>query len=228
MNKKLPIIFDYLKELFPDPETELHYSAPFQFVMAVMLSAQATDIQVNKVTDRLFKKIKNPEDLLAMGFANFERSISSINYYKTKAKHIFQTALLLIENWELKIKNYKHWIPYTLEELMKLPWVGVKTGKLIAHVLYDKPFIAVDTHIHRVSNRLWIVETTSPEKTSELLEKIIPDSYKDHAHHSLVLFGRYYCTAKNPKCEACKLKKICEYYKDNVIASKAKQSSKKG
>ena len=98
MNKKLPIIFTYLKELFPNPETELYYSTPFQFVVAVMLSAQATDIQVNKVTDKLFKKIKNPEDLLAMGFANFERAISSINYYKTKAKHIFATAKILMNN----------------------------------------------------------------------------------------------------------------------------------
>ena len=217
MNKKLPIIFSYLKELFPSPETELHYSTPFQFVVAVMLSAQSTDIQVNKVTERLFKKIKNPEDLLTMGFANFEPAISSINYYKTKAKHIFATAKIIAKNCQKLSKIDKNcWIPDMLEELMKLPWVGVKTGKLIAHVLYDKPFIAVDTHIHRVSNRLWIVETTSPEKTSELLEKIIPDSYKDHAHHSLVLFGRYYCTAKNPKCEACKLKKICEYYKDRL------------
>ena len=189
MKKNLPIIFDYLKELFPTPETELHYSTPFQFVVAVMLSAQATDVQVNKVTDKLFnhigisnipidkndvkvsketsgvvlKKIKNPEDLLTMGFANFERSISSINYYKTKAKHIFQTAKILIERSKiprpkghlpLSVKGVRHGIPDTLEELMKLPGVGVKTGKLIAHVLYDKPYIAVDTHIHRVSNRL--------------------------------------------------------------------------
>lgn len=98
MNKKLSIIFAYLKELFPDPKTELHYSTPFQFVVAVMLSAQATDLQVNKVTDKLFKKIKQPEDLLMMGFTNFERTISSINYYKTKAKHIYETAKLLIKN----------------------------------------------------------------------------------------------------------------------------------
>jgi endonuclease-3 len=98
MNKKLPIIFSYLKELFPSPETELHYSTPFQFVVAVMLSAQSTDIQVNKVTERLFKKIKNPEDLLTMGFANFEPAISSINYYKTKAKHIFATAKIIAKN----------------------------------------------------------------------------------------------------------------------------------
>jgi endonuclease III len=227
MNKNLPIIFTYLKELFPNPETELHYSTPFQLVVAVMLSAQATDLQVNKVTEKFFKKIQKPEDLLALGFPSFKTAIRSINYYNTKAKHIYETASLLMKNEKLRIKNYKHWIPNTLEELMKLPWVGVKTGKLIAHVLYDKPFIAVDTHIHRVSNRLWLVKspilkdtsplhTISPEKTSELLEKIIPDSYKDHAHHSLVLFGRYYCKAVKPKCESCKLQKICDYYKNQV------------
>lgn len=124
-------------------------------------------------------------------------------------------------------KKYKDGIPDTLEELMKLPGIGVKTAKLIAHVLYDKPFIAVDTHIHRVSNRLGLVKTTAPEKTSELLEKIIPDRYKDHAHHSLVLFGRYYCKAMKPKCDECKLQRLCDYYTTSVIASKAKQSNKK-
>lgn len=207
MNKQLLIIFDYLKELFPSPKTELHYSTPFQFVVAVMLSAQATDIQVNKVTEKLFKQIKTPEDLLALGFSSFMTAIRSINYYNTKAKHIRETAKLL--------KQWKK-IPHDLKQLMQLPWVGVKTGKLIAHVLYDKPFIAVDTHIHRVSNRLWIVHTKTPEQTSEQLEKLIPDSYKDHAHHALVLFGRYYCKAVKPKCENCKLQKICDYYKNQV------------
>jgi len=225
MNKNFTTIFAYLKELFPNPETELHYSTPFQFVVAVMLSAQATDIQVNKITDVIFKKIKKPEDLLAMGFANFERTISSINYYKTKAKHIFATATILAKNCQISTKiDQNCGIPDTLEELMKLPWIGIKTAKLIAHVLYDQPFIAVDTHIHRVSNRLGLllpptpskikgIKIFSPEKTSELLEKRIPDEYKDHAHHALVLFGRYYCTARKPKCEGCKLQKICNYYK---------------
>ena len=163
MDKKLQIIFAYLKELFPHPETELNYSTPFQLVVAVMLSAQATDIQVNKVTDKLFKKIKDPEDLLAMGFANFERSISSINYYRTKAKHIWETAKLLplitspqpspkIGEDEKHQLIYK--IPEDLEELMKFPGIGVKTAKLVLHELYGQAFIAVDTHIHRVSNRL--------------------------------------------------------------------------
>lgn len=222
MNKKIALIFDYLKELFPDPETELHYSTPFQLLVAVMLSAQATDVQVNKVTERLFQKIKKSDDLLKMGFTWFERSIQSINYYHSKAKHIFATALLVKNNE--KSGEHKNWIPDSLEELMKFPGVWIKTAKLVAHVLYDKPFIAVDTHIHRVSNRLWLVTTNTPEKTSELLEKRIPDSYKDHAHHALVLFGRYYCTARSPKCVTCKLQKICEYYKTNILPSKAKQS----
>ena len=215
MDKKFAIIFTYLKELFPNPETELHYSTPFQFVVAVMLSAQATDIQVNKVTERLFKKIHIPEDLLKIWFFPFERGISSVNYYHSKAKHIWETAKLL--------KQWKK-IPSDLETLLTLPWVWIKTAKLVAHVLYDKPFIAVDTHIHRVSNRLGLVKATAPDKTSELLEKRIPDEYKDLAHHALVLFGRYYCTAKKPKCEDCELKTICLCYKTNVIASKAKQS----
>lgn len=215
MNKKLPIIFAYLKELFPNPETELHYSTPFQFVVAVMLSAQATDLQVNKVTNKLFKKIKYSEDLLMMWLPTFERTISSINYYKTKAKHIYETANIIAKNCQKSAKIDEYcWIPDTLEALMKLPGIGVKTGKLIAHVLYDKPFIAVDTHIQRVSNRLGLVKTTDPEKTSELLEKRIPDEYKDLAHHALVLFGRYYCKAQKPMCETCKLQKICEYYKN--------------
>lgn len=222
MNKKLLTLFDYLKELFPDPDTELHYSTPFQLVVAVMLSAQATDVQVNKVTAKLFKKIKHADDLLTMGFAQFERSINSINYYHSKARHIFATAEI-IQNSKSRMqnKNYKEWIPDTLEELVKLPWIGIKTAKLVLHVLYDKPYIAVDTHIHRVSNRLWLVTTTAPEKTSKVLEKIVPDAYKDHAHHALVLFWRYYCKAIQPKCETCKLQKICRYY-TTVIASKAK------
>ena len=205
MDKKLNKIFDYLKELFPAPETELHYSTPFQLVVAVMLSAQATDKQVNKVTEKLFQKVKKPADVVSLWFENFEKSISSVNYYKSKAKHIFETAKLL----------GKRKIPDNLEELMKLPGIGIKTAKLIAHVLYAKPFIAVDTHIHRVSNRLWLVKTTAPEKTSELLEKLIPDSAKDIAHHGLVLFGRYHCMARNPKCDICKLKNICERYKNH-------------
>lgn len=238
MDKKLQKIFDYIKELFPAPETELHYSTPFQLVVAVMLSAQATDKQVNKVTFYLFQKIETPVDLISMKFNPFEKAISSVNYYKSKAKHIRETAERM-RNEELRMKNVgkKYQIPDSLEELMKFPWIGIKTAKLIAHVLYAKPFIAVDTHIHRVANRLGLVKSPilkdtspfqtkgvrliSPEKTSELLEKLIPDNEKDIAHHGLVLFGRYHCLARNPKCDICKLKTICLYYKSSVSHSPA-------
>lgn len=225
MKQKLTIIFDYLKELFPDPETELHYSTPFQLVVAVMLSAQATDLQVNKVTEILFKNIKTSEDLLTMGLSQFEQAISSINYYKTKAKHIYETAKIIAKNCKKSSKIDKNcWIPNTLEELMKLPGIGVKTAKLILHCVYGQLHIAVDTHIHRVSNRLGLVETNDPKKTSDQLEILIPNIYKEHAHHALVLFGRYHCKALKPQCESCKLQKICTYYSTHVIASKAKQS----
>ena len=201
---KIEFIFDYLKELYPNPKTELDYSTDFQLLVAVILSAQTTDKQVNKVTKNLFKKTKKPEDILIMGFEKFKKTISSVNYFNGKAKHIYETAKKLVEIWK---------IPDDLIELQKLPGVWIKTAKVILHVLYDMPFIAVDTHVHRVSNRLWLVKTNEPEKTSELLEKIVPDKYKPIAHHSLILFGRYLCKARNPMCDECGLKSICKYYK---------------
>lgn len=201
---QIEFIFDYLKELYPNPKTELDYSTDFQLLVAVILSAQTTDKQVNKVTKNLFKKIKKPEDILIMGFEKFKKTISSVNYFNGKAKYIYETAKKLVEIWK---------IPDDLIELQKLPGVWIKTAKVILHVLYDMPFIAVDTHVHRVTNRLWLVKTNEPEKTSELLEKIVPDKYKPIAHHSLILFGRYLCKARNPMCDECGLKNICKYYK---------------
>ena len=222
MDKKIKTIYDYLQELFPNPETELHYSTPFQFMVAVMLSAQATDKQVNKVTDKLFKKVKTPRDILQLWFPALEKAIRSINYYHSKAKHLFATAEILNEGKKgEKVKGWKgenegiEEIPSSLEELMKLPGIGVKTGKLIANVLFGQSYIAVDTHIHRVSNRLWLVHTKTPEHTSTALEKMFPDDYKEQLHHGLVLFGRYHCLARNPKCKECKLQKICLFYKTN-------------
>lgn len=204
---QIKYIFEYLKELYPDPKTELEYSTDFQLLVAVILSAQTTDKQVNKVTNKLFKRIKKPEDILIMGFDKFRKSISSVNYFNSKSKYIYETAKKLIEIWK---------IPDDLIELQKLPGVGIKTAKVILHVLYDMPLVAVDTHVHRVTNRLWLVKTNEAEKTSELLEKIIPNDYKSIAHHSLILFGRYLCKARNPVCGGCKLKSICCYFKKNI------------
>jgi len=228
LNKKdkVKLIFDYLKKLFPNPKTELNYSTPFQLMVAVILSAQTTDKQVNKVTDNLFKIIKKPEDIVKLWEYKLTESIKSIWLYKWKAKNIFALSKILssknyssgFEDTKSKLvinifKKYWYYISDQIDELKKLPWVWEKTAKVIAHVLYNALVIAVDTHVHRVANRLWLVKTQTPEQTSKLLEKVIPDSYKDSSHHSLVLFWRYNCIARKPKCEGCELKKICVYYK---------------
>ncbi len=220
---KLKQIFTYLKGLFPKPDTELQYKNRFQLIIAVIMSAQTTDIQVNKITSNLFKTIKNPQDIIIFWKEKLEKSISSINYYKTKSKNIFLLSEIIIDKkkvkdlWILKYNSYKdknsvYFIPNTIEWLQKLPWIGEKTAKVIAHVVFKLPVIAVDTHVHRVCNRWWIIDTKTPEKTSKLLEKVIPKQYKSMAHHSIILFGRYYCTARKPKCESCKLKTICKRY----------------
>lgn len=219
-------IFNYLKKLFPNPQTELNYSTPFQLMIAVILSAQTTDKQVNKVTEKLFQKIYSPNDIVGYWEKRFLNAIKSIWLYKWKAKNILALSKIMtsesymnnIKNNKSKLvknifKKYWYYISDQIDELKTLPWVWEKTAKVIVHVLYNALVIAVDTHVHRVANRLWLVKTKTPEQTSKLLEKVIPDSYKDCSHHSLVLFGRYYCIARKPKCEECELKKICVYYK---------------
>ena len=219
-------IFQRLLELFPNPDTELNFETPFQLLVAVMLSAQTTDRQVNIVTDKLFIKIKSPKDVIKISEEKLAKQVSSVNYYKMKAKHIKETAEQLIElanNNENKLtKNEKdcltkYWfyLPENIEWLTKLPWVWEKTAKVILYVRYKHDLIAVDTHVHRVANRLWIVKTNEPLETSNEIEKVIPKKRKRIAHHSLILFWRYYCTAKKPKCENCTLHKRCKYYKSN-------------
>jgi len=219
-------IFTKLLELFPNPDTELNYQTPFQLLIAVMLSAQTTDRQVNVVTDKLFTKVKDPNDILKMTEEKLAQQISSINYYKMKAKHIKESAKKLVEltkNKKTKLtKNekecldkYGYYLPESLEWLTKLPWVWEKTAKVILYVRYKHDLIAVDTHVHRVANRLWIVDTSEPLQTSKEIEKLVPQKWKRIAHHSLILFGRYYCTAKKPKCENCVLQRRCKLYKSN-------------
>ena len=225
--QKVRFIFDYLQKLFPDPQTELNYSNPFQLIVAVVLSAQTTDKQVNKVTDILFKKIKSPEDIIKLWQSQLTESIKSIWLYKWKAKNIFALAKIMISQAYInnfaksrskKLKNifdkYWYYIAYQIKELQNLPGVGEKTAKVVSHVLYGSKVIAVDTHVHRISNRLGLVKTNMPEQTSKLLEKVVPNKYKDFSHHALVLFWRYYCTAREPKCQQCELQKVCLYYKN--------------
>lgn len=204
---KYTVIFEYLQELFPVAKTELNYTTEFQLLVAVMLSAQTTDKQVNKTTAKLFEIVKKPEDLVKLWLEQFTESIRSVNLYKTKGRHIFATAQMLVKK--------KNKIPNTMTELMIFPGVWEKTAKVLLHILYNQWVIAVDTHVHRVANRLWIVKTNSPLQTSKLLEKRIPKQYKDIAHDTIVLFWRYNCTARKPHCSICKLQNICTWYKQN-------------
>lgn len=204
---KYSIIFTYLQELFPVAKTELNYTTDFQLLVAVMLSAQTTDKQVNKTTAKLFQIVKKPKDLVDLWLEQFTETIRSVNLYKTKGRHIFATAQMLVKQ--------KNKIPETMPELMIFPGVWEKTAKVVLHILYNQWVIAVDTHVHRVANRLWIVKTNSPLQTSKLLEKSIPKQYKDIAHDTIVLFWRYHCTARNPHCWTCKLQNICPWYKKN-------------
>ena len=214
-------VFTKLLELFPNPDTELNYQTPFQLLIAVMLSAQTTDRQVNVVTDKLFLKVKNPNDILSFSEEELESMVSSVNYYKMKTKHIRETAKELINLANKKEKNltknekecfnqYWYYLPESIEWLIKFPWVWEKTAKVILYVRYKHDLIAVDTHVHRVANRLWIVKTSEPLETSKEIEKVVPKKWKRIAHHSLILFWRYYCTAKKPKCENCVLKEFCK------------------
>ena len=220
-------IFTKLLELFPNPDTELNYKTPFQLLVAVMLSAQTTDKQVNVVTDKLFLKVNNPNDVLKTTEEKLAKQVSSVNYYKMKAKHIRESAEKLVELAENKnarltknekecLNKYWYYLPESLEWLTKLPWVGEKTAKVVLYVRYKHDLIAVDTHVHRVANRLWIVKTSEPLETSKEIEKAVPKKWKRIAHHSLILFWRYYCTAKKPKCDNCILKKQCNYFKSKA------------
>lgn len=220
-NRDYDQIFTKLLELFPNPDTELHFSTPFQLLIAVVLSAQTTDRQVNVVTNKLFLKIKEPKDVIKITEKTLEKQVSSVNYYKMKSKHIRETAKQLIELSKNKdnkltpkekecLDKYWYYLPESIEWLTKFPWVWEKTAKVILYVRYKHDLIAVDTHVHRVANRLWIVKTSEPLETSKEIEKVVPKKRKRVAHHSLILFWRYYCTAKKPKCENCTLKQWCK------------------
>ena len=203
--KNIDFIFQTLDKLYPNADTELKFWNDFQLVLAVVMSAQTTDKQVNKVTEQLFKTIKTPQDVIKMWLDELTKSISSINYYNNKAKHIFELSNMLDKDPTLLCPD--------LDKLQKLPGVWIKTAKVISYVLFGSKVIAADTHVHRVANRLWLVNTKTPEKTSETLEKIVPDKYKETAHHTLILFGRYHCLARNPKCTECPFTEICKYKK---------------
>lgn len=208
--KNLNFFFSTLATMYPDNRTELDRETPRQLLIAVVMSAQTTDKQVNKVTAKFFNTIKTPYDTLALTLEQWSHHIAWVNYAPTKAKHLYQTASLLVSSPDKGRRGGV--LPTTIPELIILPWIGEKTAKVIAHVLYGSDDIAVDTHVHRVSNRIGLVSTKLPLQTSRLLDTIIPTQHKQTAHHSMVFFGRYQCTARKPKCDSCPFTKFCIYY----------------
>ena len=202
--KKCKIIFERLKQKNPNPTTELVYKSDFELLIAVILSAQATDISVNKATKLLFAKANTPEKIGALGEKGLKSYIKSIGLFNTKAKNILKTCRLLIEKFHQQV-------PSNRRDLESLPGVGRKTANVILNTLFHEPTIAVDTHIFRVANRLGLAHEKTPEKTETVLTSLIPKSYLKDAHHWLVLHGRYICIARKPKCPECILRDLCEY-----------------
>ncbi|MGZ8209356.1 MAG: endonuclease III [Burkholderiales bacterium] len=197
-------IFRRLREGNPHPKSELEHRNPFELLVAVVLSAQATDKGVNIATRELFKHANTPEQVFALGIEGLERYIQSIGLYHTKAKNIIELCRLLVA-------EHGGEVPQTREALEKLPGVGRKTANVVLNVAFGQPTIAVDTHIFRVSNRTRIAPGKDPLEVEQRLLKFVPDEFKRNAHHWLILHGRYVCVARKPKCPACIIRDLCEY-----------------
>jgi endonuclease-3 len=197
-------IFTRFRSANPHPTTELEYATPFELLVAVILSAQATDISVNAATRHLFPVANTPQAMLKLGEERLREYVQRIGLYKTKSKHIIQMCSLLLQ-------NHGGQVPQTREELEALPGVGRKTANVILNTAFGQPTIAVDTHIFRVSNRTGIAPGRDVLEVEKKLTKFVPDEFKLDAHHWLILHGRYVCQARKPKCGQCLIESLCEF-----------------
>lgn len=212
MNKKekAKLIKDYLFELIKEPKSELEYFDNFSLLVAVILSAQCTDKRVNIVTKELFKKYKTPYDFSSLKQEELEKEIHSCGFYRNKAKNIINASKTICE-------NYNGVVPENFDDLLKLSGVGRKTANVMLSLAFKKDAFAVDTHILRIANRLDLTKSNNPDIVERDLTKIFNKSDWSNMHYLIVLFGRYYCMARNPKCGTCKLKNICKFYKQNIV-----------
>ena len=197
-------IFQRLSAHIQNPTTELKYGNQYQLLVAVMLSAQATDVSVNKATQALFKIVKTPKHMLALGEAELKTYIKTIGLYNTKAKNLIRTS-------ELLVQQHRGRVPKTREALEALPGVGRKTANVVLNTAFGLPTIAVDTHIFRLSNRLGLAPGKTVFEVETLLERRVPETYRKDAHHWLILHGRYTCIARKPRCGSCVIEDLCEY-----------------
>jgi endonuclease-3 len=198
-------IIGWFAENQPIAQSELHYANPFQLLIAVILSAQCTDRRVNVVTPPLFERFPTPEDLASASFDEVYPYVKSVSYPNAKARHLIAMAQMLLA-------DYNGEVPSDIDALMRLPGVGRKTANVIASIVYDKPVIAVDTHVFRVAHRLGLSNGSTPYAVEQDLEKYIPVEQRAISHHWLILHGRYVCVARKPKCESCPLTEWCLSY----------------
>jgi endonuclease-3 len=197
-------IFTRLREANPHPVTELNYANPYQLLVAVTLSAQSTDVGVNKATGPLFRKVKTAAAMLKLGEQELRQHIKTIGLYNTKAKNIIAASRILVEEYGGKVPQHR-------EQLEALPGVGRKTANVILNTAFGQPVIAVDTHIFRVSNRTGIAPGKNVVEVEQKLMKFVPEAFKQDAHHWLILHGRYTCVARTPRCGSCLIEDLCEY-----------------
>lgn len=205
MNKQKRFeIFSRLRRENPNPTTELRYGNPYQLLVAVSLSAQATDVSVNKATEALFKKVKTPRAMLKLGESRLKDYIKTIGLYNNKAKNVIAASRILVEQHGGKVPDRR-------EALEALPGVGRKTANVILNTAFGQPTIAVDTHIFRVSNRTGLAPGKNVNEVEHKLLKFVPQEFRHDAHHWLILHGRYTCVARAPRCGSCVIEDLCEY-----------------
>jgi len=202
-------VFNLLSKDYPNPQTELKYINHYTFLISVMLSAQATDISVNKATKKLFKIVKNSKEMVELGETNLKKYIKTIGLYNAKAKNIIRLSKILLS-------KYNNKIPKDFESLISLPGVGNKTASVYQNSILNVPRIAVDTHVFRVSNRIGLTKSRTADLTQISLERIVPKKWLMTAHHILIFHGRQICKARKPLCNICSINTICYYRRENL------------
>ena len=210
MNKKNKEIIKILEQTYPDARCELEHNTPFQLLISTVLSAQTTDVQVNKVMREVYKDYPDAESFLSLNHEELEEKIKKIGLYRTKAKNIYNLVRMLFDDFDGEVPNNR-------EDLMKLPGVGRKTANVVISNAFNVPAIAVDTHVFRVSNRLGITNENNVEDTEKALMKAIDKDKWTLSHHLIIFHGRRQCIARSPKCETCPTSHLCKYYKENVL-----------